>query len=178
MENKPAKVQPTLMPMLSDNVSRRDILRHFSGLTFKKVIEGQFTSISTLRKNYGVPELERVLAILILDAAKAFGDTLTPDDGLELATEIQSTYYYLSLEDCFLVMQKVKRQKLFGKFCFNTVLQAFDEYDKDRYTKADEISYRIHQKVKDEPIIESKGLSPEGEKVLDKLSKILKEKRK
>lgn len=177
MANKLAKVQPTLMPMLSDNVSRRDILRHFSGLTFKKVLEGQFPSISTLRLNYGAPEMERVLAIMILDAAKAFGDNLTPDDGLELATEIQSMYYYLSLEDCFIVLQKIKRQKLYGKFCLNTVLQAFDEYDKDRFTKADEINYNKHQKVKDEPIIKAEGLSPEGEKVLNKLSEMLKKKR-
>ncbi len=167
--------------MLSADESRRELLRHFAGLTFHKVFAGAFPSMATLRQKYTVDELERVLAILILDCSRAFGDSLSPDDGLELATEVQTMYYYLSLEDCYLVLQKLKRKKLYGKFCLNTVLQAFDEYDQERYTKADEINYNKHLSNKNNSaalkIEASEGISPEGQKVLDNLSKLLKKKK-
>jgi hypothetical protein len=131
--------------------------------------------MAVLRKQHESEKIENVLGVLIQDASRAFGNAWSDDQCVELSTEILSMYYYLSLEDCYLVLQRVKRSKVYGLFCMNTILQAFNDYDQERYTKADDLAYSKHLSQKTEELVLPKeGLSDEGKKVLDKLTEKLK----
>jgi hypothetical protein len=158
-----------------DEKSRRDIVRHFASLTPNKILKGSYPSMAVLRKQHESEKIENVLGVLIQDASRAFGNAWSDDQCVELSTEILSMYYYLSLEDCYLVLQRVKRSKVYGLFCMNTILQAFNDYDQERYTKADDLAYSKHLSQKTEELVLPKeGLSDEGKKVLDKLTEKLK----
>lgn len=144
MANKPAVQQPQLMPMIIDKVSKRELVRHFGSFTPEKVIGGGFPSMAKLRKDYGVEKIEKVLAWLIMETSKSFGELIIPEIAEDAAADILSAYFYLTLEDCFVCFNELKGSKLYGKFTPNTILQAFASYDIKRQKIAEDISYNEH----------------------------------
>ena len=132
------------MQMISAGSSRVDIVKHFATITPAKVLNGSFPSLARLKKELGENKVETALAILIIDTSKAFDEQLEKDTALELAAEVHATYYYYTLEECFIILQKFKHQQLYGKLTLNKILAAFEEYNKERMTLADDISYNAH----------------------------------
>ncbi len=132
------------MPMIIDKASKREIVRHFGSYTPAKVVGGNFPSMAKLRKVYGVERIEKTLAWLIMETAKSFNEIIPPAVAEDTAAEVLAAYYYLTLEDCFVCFNEVKRTKLFGKFTPNTILQAFAAYDSKRQGLVDELSFNAH----------------------------------
>ncbi len=130
--------------MIIEEVSKREIVRHFGSYTPEKVIGGCFPSMALLRKEYGVERMEKVLAWLIMETAKSFNEIIPPVIAEDTAADILSAYYYLTLEDCFVCFNELKRITLFGKFTPNTILKSFADYDTKRQSLVDEISFNNH----------------------------------
>jgi len=148
MEKKPAKQQQGVMQMISGGASNRDLIRHFVKYTPEKVLGGNFPSMALLKKEKGEQKLSDALAIIIIETSLSFGDGMNEKTALDLATEILVDYYYLSLEDCFVVLNRLKRAKVF-KFTINVVLNAFESYDKERLKMIDDNSYSQHLSIKE-----------------------------
>ncbi|MBI9063291.1 MAG: hypothetical protein JEZ14_15020 [Marinilabiliaceae bacterium] len=121
--------------------------------------------MAKIRKEEGEERTEQVLAILTADTALAFGENLKKEQALYYANEIVNAFYYLSLEDCFIVLSRIKRSKLFGKLTLNTFLTAFEKYDNERLKLADEQSYNAHLSIKEAAPINHPGMK----KVADKM---------
>lgn len=135
--------------MISAGASRAELVRHYATLTPEAILKQDVTSLARLRKEYGTNEVETALTIMVLDASMAFETAIDKQMALELAAELHSTFYWLSLEDCFVALQRLRRKPLFGKLDANKILAAFEEYNQERMTIADEISYNRHLAIGD-----------------------------
>jgi len=144
MENKPAIQRPEVMRMISANASNRELVRSFANLTPEKVVRGGFPSMALLKKEHGQDKIEDALAILIVEASLSFGDGFNKERAYDLAAEVITAYYYLTLEDCIIVLNRLKRTDIYGKFTPNKILAAFENYDKERFEIADELNYNKH----------------------------------
>ena len=141
--------------MISEGASNRKLIRQFVKLTPEKILRGNFPSMALLRKNEGEQKLSEVLAIILIETSLSFGDGMNKETAFDLATEILVDYYYLSLEDCFVVLNRLKRAKVF-KFTINVVLNAFENYDNERLKIIDDNSYSQHLSIKEgNPMIRS-----------------------
>ncbi len=134
--------------MISGGASNRELVKAFVKLTPEKVIGGNFPSMAKLKKEAGEKKLSEALAILLIDASLSFGDPMNKEQALDLSTEILTYYYYLSLEECMLVLNRLKRTKVF-KFTINVVLTAFDNYDHERLKIIDDNNYSNHLSIKE-----------------------------
>ncbi len=129
--------------MISAGASNRDLIKAFSKLTPEKILRGNFPCMSKLKKEEGEQKLTDALAIIIVEASLSFGEGMNETRALDLATEILTDYYYLTLEDCFIVLNRLKRTKVF-KFTINVVLTAFEKYDQERFKIIDDNNYSDH----------------------------------
>ncbi len=134
--------------MIFAGASNRDLIKAFSKLTPEKILGGNFPCMSKLKKEEGEQRLTEALAIIIIDASWSFGEGMNKERALDLATEILSDYYYLTLEDCFIVLNRLKRTKVF-KFTINVVLTAFEKYDQERFKIIDDSNYSKHLSKKE-----------------------------
>jgi hypothetical protein len=160
MDNKPARQERGIMQMISDNASTREIARSFSNLTPEKVIRGKYPSLVSLKTKIGQEKTEKAIAILVGDAAVAFGEKIDYELALDLAAEIQTEYYYLTLEDCYIVMNRLKRQPLYGKLTLNKILTAFEQYTTERINTAAEMNWNKHLAEKENPNAADRNISP------------------
>lgn len=147
------------MRMISDQASTRDIIRSFANLTPEKVIRGKYPSMVRLKNEMGRDKTEQAVAILVLDASVAFGEEIDKDSALDLAAEIQTEYYYLTLEDCYVVLNRLKRQPIYGKLNLNKILTAFEQYNAERLQKAAEMNYNHHLAEKENPNADDRNVS-------------------
>ncbi len=129
--------------MIYAGASNRELVKAFVKLTPEKVLGGGFPSMAKLKKQEGEKKLSEALAIIIIETSVAFGEAMRQDMALDLATEILTDYYYLTLEDCFLVLNRLKRTKVF-KLTINVVLTAFESYDSERIKMIDDNNYSEH----------------------------------
>ncbi len=134
--------------MLFAGASNREIIRQFATLTTEKIIRSKFPSIALIRRKNGEEKTEKALAVLLADSAMAFGEELSPEQALYFASEISSEFYFLTFEECFIVLQKLKKSKLYGKLCLNTFLTAFDDYANERMKIIERINYNEHSRYK------------------------------
>ncbi len=111
--------------------------------------------MALLKKEEGEKKLSEALAIIIIETSMSFGDAMHKERALDLATEILTDYYYLTLEDCFIVLNRLKRTKIF-KFTINVVLTAFEKYDQERLKVIDDTNYSKHLSQKENRLTVSK----------------------
>ncbi|MFW6370974.1 MAG: hypothetical protein ACOC10_07205 [Bacteroidota bacterium] len=151
MDNKPAKQERGIMQMISEDASTREITRKFANLTPAKVLRGNYPSMVRLKITQGEETTEKAIAVVIGEAAVAFGEKMDWEVALNLAAEIQTEYYFMSLEDCYIVMNRLKRQPLYGKLTLNKILTAFEQYKQERIKTASEMNYNHHLAEKENP---------------------------
>ncbi len=156
--------------MLSANASRREIARSFADITPETVIRGKYPSIVQLKHKKGEEKTEQAIAILISDAALAFGEEMDESLLLELAAEVQTQYYYMSMEDCYLVLNRLKRKPMYGKLTLNKILAEFEQYQTERMQKAAEMNYNEHLAQKENPDVYERESKPLNIKQLIKKS--------
>ena len=68
-----------MMQMISEGVSRREMLKEYGTLTPERVLGGGFASLARLRKSHTAEKVEMALAILLIDASRAFDAPLDKD---------------------------------------------------------------------------------------------------
>lgn len=135
--------------MILGGASNRELIKVFANITPERVLGGNFKSMALIRKEEGEEKAERALAILIADTAMAFGESLNEKQAFYFSTELLNAYYYFSLEDCFIVLNRIKRGKLYGKLTLNVFLNAFETYNKERLKLADDMSFSKHLEIKE-----------------------------
>ena len=137
------------MQMISEGVSRREMLKEYGTLTPERVLGGGFASLARLRKSHTAEKVEMALAILLIDASRAFDAPLDKDTAYEIAIEVHTRYYYLTLEDCYIVLRRMKSKAMYGKISLNKYLVEFENYATERMKLADEMSYNSHLATSD-----------------------------
>ncbi len=133
-----------MMQMILEGNSRTEIIRHHSQLSIKKIITNNYPGMASLKKHYGEESLEKALAILLIDASRAFDTPLNRENAMEIALEIHTRYYYLSLEDCYYVLKTMKSKPIYGKLNMNKILCEFEQYEKERITFSENMNYNQH----------------------------------
>lgn len=152
-------MQHGLMPMLSKGASRAEIVRNFGSLTPEKIITNKYPSIAKIKRYYDTEKTEAMIGYLLIQTSEAFDNTLDEEQAIEIAADMGSTFPYFSLEDVFFVLQRMKRQRLYGKLTVNKVLAAFEEYDKERTKRAEEMNWNDHLSNKENPNADDRSLS-------------------
>lgn len=134
-----------MMQMISAKASRRELVRHFATLTPERVLnDGGYPSLARLKKENKPEAVETALAILIIDASRAFDTPLDRETAMEIALEVHTRYYYITLEECYMVLQRMKSKPAYGKLNMNKYLQEFEAYSAQRTAMADDMSYNRH----------------------------------
>jgi len=146
--------------MISEDVSTRDITRNFASLTPERVLRGNYPSMVRLKLTEGQETTEKAIAVVVGTAAVAFGEKMDWEMTLDLAAEIQTEYYYLTLEDCYIVMNRLKRQPLYGKLTLNKILTAFEQYTTERVNTAANMNWNKHLAEKENPNAADRNISP------------------
>lgn len=148
--NLPAKATktPTNMEMLINKANNSDIIKAMAGITIADTA-GKFPSISQLNLLYTPQRVETAITALIVDAGGYFENTLTPTQARDVAVEISTQYYYLSLEDVYLALQRLKSGQIYGKLTPNKLLNAATTYANERLELAAQRSLNAHLAQKD-----------------------------
>ena len=138
-----------MMRMISAGASRIELVRHFGSLTPERVLQQGYTTLASLKRDNSIEDVERALAIMLIDTSRSFGDPLDKDTALEIAAEIHTRYYYMALEECYIVLGRMKSKTMYGKVTANNYLAEMSQYDKERLKMADEMSYNQHLATSD-----------------------------
>ncbi len=138
-----------MMQMISEGTSRVEIARKYGAITPATILTGNFASLARLRKDRTPKEVETALAILLIDASRAFDSILDKETAYEIAIAIHTRYYYLTLEDCYLVLERMKTKIIYGKLNMNKFLAEFEAYATERIEMADDMSYNRHLATSD-----------------------------
>ena len=137
------------MQMMLEKASKTDLVRQFNNITLPAILEGNYPVIGGLKREHGLEKVEKVVKIMILDLSTAFGDELNAVAD-ELAIEISSLHYNLTLEDIYLVFKQLKATPIYGKMTQNKLLVALDKYWNERMDAAANINYRKHLEKKND----------------------------
>lgn len=135
------------MQMLLEKASKTDLVRQFNSITLPAILEGSYPVIGGLKREHGLEKVEKVVKIMVLDLSTAFGDELNAVAD-ELAIEIASLHYNLTLEDLYLVFKQLKATPIYGKMTQNKVLVAIDKHWNERMEAAENINYIKHLEKK------------------------------
>ena len=139
----PEKHKPTVMQMMLEKASKADLIRQFNTINLPAILEGNYPLIAGLKRQHGLAKVEKIVKIMVLDLSTAFGEELnTVAD--ELAVEIASLHYNLTLEDIFLVFKQLKTTPIYGKINQNKVLTALNDYWEERMEKVEKINLNKH----------------------------------
>lgn len=145
----PEKQQQGILQMILGKSSKRELTKAYGHLSLEKVIEGNYPSLAKLRKTYGDEKTETIASIMILDTATFFESNMNEEAAMDIAAEIATTHYYLTLEDLFMVLQDLKQQEIYGKLTANKILVACKKHSEKRMQTAANINYNKHLQNKE-----------------------------
>lgn len=133
------------MQMTLEKVSKVAIIRKFSGLTLNNIFENKYPSLVTLKKQYSLEKLEKVMSILLHDLSLSFNGELTKEDVEEVCAEINSSSLKnLTLEDIYLVCRNIKLSNNYGKLNVNKIMTELIKHQDNRFKAAEHYSYNKH----------------------------------
>lgn len=138
------KQRPLLMEMMLRHQSSLEIIEAMRNLSVGDVLGKGYPAISGLKKTHGKQRVHHALAALISDTGAYFENSLTEAATIEVATEISLNYYYLSMEDVYILLNRLKRTPLYGKLTPNKILTVADQYARDRLELAATRSVNDH----------------------------------
>jgi len=130
--------------MILEGNSKANLIRAFGNITVGDIVGKGYPALSGLRKLHGTQKVEQAVAVLIVDASSHFERSINKEDALDLAAEITTCYYYLTLEDVMCALQKLKRSKVFGRLTTHRVLQGLEEHNQERTDIAIQKSQNEH----------------------------------
>lgn len=142
------KAQQGILQVISEKTSR-EITKQFGSLTTEKILEGNYPSLAKIKKEKGEEYSEKITAVLVLDTAKFFDSNMDIETAKDVAVEIGTMHYYLTLEDLFIVLQEMKQSEQFGKLTPHKILVACKKYSENRMETAAKINYNKHLQLKE-----------------------------
>jgi hypothetical protein len=152
---KKPQAKAGIMELITSKAATVDIVRAKADLSIARILETKPPALSLLRKQYSPEKVEAAIAILMIDTSTWFSAPMPQEQAQELAAEITATNYWLSLEDVFLILQRLKRKELYGKLTPNKVMLELAAYTSERLNESAQRSYHQHldskEKVYDRP---------------------------
>ncbi len=131
--------------MTLDQKSKFDLIRTFSKLTPKIILENKYPSLSKLRRTYGNEKIEKVTKVLLLDLSASLKGELNEEEIEELNIELNSGYLLnLSLEDIYYTLRQIKRGNNIRKLSVSRVLNAVETQFENRTKLGAELSLNHH----------------------------------
>ncbi|MCT4580819.1 MAG: hypothetical protein N4A35_05320 [Flavobacteriales bacterium] len=131
--------------MTLEKSSKLDLIRSFSKLTPKLILENQYPSLSKLRRTYGNQKVETVTRILLHDLSSSLKGELNNDEVEEINVEINSGYLLnLSLEDIYYTLRQIKTANNTRKLSVSKVLNAIEKQFETRTTLGAKLSLNKH----------------------------------
>lgn len=105
----------SLMEMVAAKASRLDIVKHFSKMTMFDIIRNkEKKGFRQLTKKHGEEKVINAIALLLRDTSNNYDKVWSKDKCQECAIDLYySEYYYLSLEDLFVLLKEVKENESF-----------------------------------------------------------------
>ncbi len=139
-----------LFQLISEQSSKLEIIRAFSHLTLRKILETSTpTSIGELRKIHGIEKTEAAIGVLVSDLNSSFEGTLTEDNILELIAECTSGFLLnLPLEAIYVAFRELKTSDIKYKLTFNQVLRKINKTWNEYSDVAQEINLNKHLQTK------------------------------
>jgi hypothetical protein len=113
------------------------IKSHRNIKTISDIMKTENSGISALVKQVGEDKIQALIELHIwqLNSTMNLNNKLNETQVMEIAIEIMSIYFYLSIEDIFLVFRKAKRGefgKVFGSLGMIDIFEWFKKYDEER----------------------------------------------
>lgn len=140
----PEKKQAGLLDRVLEKSSNRELVRSYGNLSMEKVLEGDYPSMSALRRHYGRETIENTVAVLVQDASSYFDKTLSDEQSKDIGAEVLASYPSLMLEDLFVMLQDLKQTELYGKLTPNKILSRCKKYFEKRTELAGQKSLSDH----------------------------------
>tara|TARA_R110000764_G_scaffold4073_3_gene16839 strand:- start:71 stop:631 length:561 start_codon:yes stop_codon:yes gene_type:complete len=105
--------------------------------TVNDVVNEKGIALAGLVNNVGRDTLQAIVEVHIwnLNASMNLQNKLNEIQVVEIAMELMSLYYYLGMEDIFLVFRKAKRGeygKIYGSLSMIDIFEWFNKYDQER----------------------------------------------
>lgn len=133
--------------MISEKVSKLELIENFGALTMKKVLHDHPPSITSLEKQHGISGVKQSIAIIVADLNQSFGGDLAKDDILEIVAEIcVGMTRNISLEDLYVICHKIKLSNY--KLKVPVVLKAVNDYLNEKMNMAANENYNKHLATK------------------------------
>lgn len=105
--------------------------------TIQDAVKSNGSGLSKLTKDIGSDRIQALIELHIwqLNSTMNLQNKLNETQVMEIAIEIMSMYYYLTMEDIYLIFRKAKRGewgKVYGSLSMIDVFEWFSKYDLQR----------------------------------------------
>lgn len=105
--------------------------------TIQDVVKSDGIALSGLSKDIGRDRIQALIELHIwqLNSTMNLQNKLNETQVMEIAIEIMSMYYYLTMEDIYLIFRKAKRGewgKVYGSLSMIDIFEWFSKYDLQR----------------------------------------------
>lgn len=153
------------MQMILDNKSKLDLIRTFSKLTPKLILENKYPSLSKLRRQYDAEKIETATKILLFELSSSLKGELNEEEIEELNVELNSGYLLnLSLEDIYYTLRQIKRSNNTRKLSVSKVLNAIETQFENRSKLGAELSLNHHLANKHTGMADTTAMEQEKKK--------------
>lgn len=99
----------TIMELMTVDHKYIDIIKHFGTISLSDIFERQPKGMRRLAKQYSEDRVINAVAALLCDTSLSYDKKWSQDKAILAAYELyHSEYYYLSIEDIFLILQNIK----------------------------------------------------------------------
>lgn len=136
--------RPPLFALMKQQANNVEIMRHYGTMTIKDIVAADnLKGLRQLATEHSEKVTITAVGVLLIDASKSFDKKWSMDKAKEVATEIYfSKYYYLSLEDIYVVLNRIKEYE----HQFNAVIlrKNLRKYAEIRLTLAEKATYNKH----------------------------------
>lgn len=115
--------------MISGQSSKIELIRTYSSLSLKKVVDYKFPSIGTLCRTSGSDMVRTATGVILADLSSSFRGELSTDEIEELIEEVHGGLLRnITLEGLWLCCRQLKGSEVRGKLSVNKVLTALNKH--------------------------------------------------
>ena len=151
--------------LVLSGATKRELVMNFNKLTTKDILsnadrmitvtdsEGnehkrkQYPSIAVIRKGIGEQKISAIIGKLIINVYQKFNNEMDEDTVFELAFEIQTDYYYLTIEDVYICLKELGRKREHKNMNSNIILREVESYSENRKEMAAQLSLEGHSNL-------------------------------
>jgi len=120
--------------------------------TIAEMFTEKYSSFSLMKKHELYEESIDVIELLLLKLSSFFASNQQmPKSQFRITAEsITEEFYYFSICDLQLAFKKIRKEKLYGQLSPNFIINKLEEYQKERYIVAENLSISNHHTQLDE----------------------------